>query len=312
MVPFTYKMVDLGGIDLAEVNGSVVPGIYNKVSSAMNSCRIAIFCNWKFADIVIAPAHVLISVDETGGFLVNDLISVSQDDTVKLIGVVPEPVLQELSVNANGQYLPPEGVDGFSPVNVNVPDIPPVVEELSVTENGIYVPEAGVDGFSRVNVNVPDIPPVVEELNVTENGVYIPDAGVDGFSRVSVDVSGSAGKKDPIHFDASNGYVSGPTFYYSPSDGLAYDVYQVTAGRKYAFMLGQSVGNRFRVAFFTTDPYYATSDVNGTPIFETNTPSAYESALYSVTTNGYVVVFKSNTGSKNIPSYCIDLIETIS
>ena len=312
MVPSTYKMVDLDGIDLAEVNGSVVPGIYNKVSSSMNSCRIAIFCNWKFADIVIAPAHVLISVDETGGFLVNDLIAISQDDTVKLIGVVPEPVLQELNVTANGEYLPPEGVDGFSKVNANVPDIPPVVEELSVTENGVYTPSSGVDGFSRVNVNVPDIPPVVEELNVTENGVYIPEAGVDGFSRVSVDVPAPGGKKDPIHFDASNGYVSGPVFYYSPSDGLAYDVYQVTAGRKYVFMLGQSVGNRFRVAFFTTDPYYATSDVSGTSILENNSPAAYELAIYNAPLNGYVVLFKSNSGAKNISSYCIDLIEFIS
>ena len=278
MVPSTYKMVDLDGIDLAEINGSVVPGIYNKVSSAMNSCRIAIFCNWKFADIVIAPAHVLISVDETGGFLVNDLIAVSQDDTVKLIGVVPEPVLQELNAIENGEYLPPEGVDGFSPVNVNVPDIPPVVEELNVTENGVYVPEAGVDGFSRVSVAVP----------------------------------APGGKKDPIHFDVDNGYISGTYFVYEPNDAYAYDVFQVVAGRAYVFMLGQTVSNRFRVAYFSTDPYYATAQLTGTQITSVNDPSAYACIFYNATSNGYVAVFKSNTGAKNIQSYCIDLIEFIS
>jgi len=247
MVPSTYKMVDLGGIDLAEVNGSVVPGIYNKVSSAMNSCRIAIFCNWKFAGIVIAPAHVLISVDETGGFLVNDLIAISQDDAVKLIGVVPEPVVQELSVTENGEYLPPEGVDGFSPVNVNVPDIPPVVEELSVTENGVYVPEAGVDGFSRVSVDVPT--PVVV------NPYIVP--AYEGLSYM---------------YPAPNGYA-----YHSTGNNNYSGFFEVTQG-KYVIFEGEPVSNRFRALFFAGKAF---SD------FEQylNTPATSATQIYQCTLN---------------------------
>lgn len=247
MVPSTYKMVDLGGIDLAEVNGSVVPGIYNKVSSAMNSCRIAIFCNWKFAGIVIAPAHVLISVDETGGFLVNDLIAISQDDTVKLIGVVPEPALKELNATENGEYLPPEGVDGFSPVNVNVPDIPPVVEELSVTENGVYTPEAGVDGFSRVLVDVP-IPTIV-------NPYIVPS--YEGLAYI---------------YPATNGQA-----FHGPSN-MSYDgFFEVTQG-KYVIFEGEPVSNRFRALFFAGKTF---SD------FEQyiNIPSSTPTAIYTSTLN---------------------------
>lgn len=33
-----------------------------------------------------------------------------------------EPVIQPLSVTENGTYTVPEGVDGYGPVNVSVPD----------------------------------------------------------------------------------------------------------------------------------------------------------------------------------------------
>lgn len=286
MVPSTYKMVDLGGIDLAEVNGRVVSGIYNKVSSAMNSCRIAIFCNWKFADIVIAPAHVLISVDETGGFLVNDLISVSQDDTVKLIGVVPEPVLQELSATANGEYVPPEGVDGFSLVNVNVPDIPPVVEELSVTENGVYVPEAGVDGFSRVSVDVP-APTVV-------NPYIVPF--YEGFSYVYPGRDGNA--------------------WHDRSPGTYDGFFEITQGN-YVIFEGEPVSNRFRVLFFagktksdfepyietpassTTQLYTATTNITGTD--ELAGSDLLKRIYFSVSSPGVIIFCTSNTGSTTKP-----------
>lgn len=121
MIPVTYKMVDLDGLDLAEINGGEVPGIYNKIAAAYNTSRFAIMCNWFFAGIVIAPAHVLISQIENG-FLINDLISVKSDDTVEVLGLVPpEPVLVSLNATENGEYLPGEGEDGFSQVNVAVP-----------------------------------------------------------------------------------------------------------------------------------------------------------------------------------------------
>lgn len=138
MIPVTYKMIDLNGLDLAEINGEEVLGIYNKISSAYTTSRFAIMCNWKFADIVLAPAHVLITVDENNNFIINDWILVSQNDTIRLIGVIPEPVLVELTVTENGTYVPATGQDGFSEVNVNL-SIPQPYND-NPTEDGVASP----------------------------------------------------------------------------------------------------------------------------------------------------------------------------
>ena len=132
-----------------------------------------------------------------------------------------EPVVESLSVTENGTYNAPSGVDGYNPVNVNVPQREPVLESLSVTDNGTYTPSAGKDGFDSVDVNVPkehhnvtsksitangvynstgddvwnsvdvNVPsrePVLESLSVTDNGTYTPSTGVDGYNSVSVNV----------------------------------------------------------------------------------------------------------------------------
>ena len=95
------------------------------------------------------------------------------------------PVVEALSVTTNGTYNAPSGVDGYNPVEVNVPQREPVVESLSVTDNGTYTPSAGVDGYNSVEVNVL---PTLESLSVTDNGTYTPSTGKDGFDSVTVDV----------------------------------------------------------------------------------------------------------------------------
>ena len=64
----------------------------------------------------------------------------------------------------------------------------PIVESLSVTSNGIYTASAGIDGFNPVDVDVPSVIPVFESLSVSENGIYTPGTGVDGFNEVGVNV----------------------------------------------------------------------------------------------------------------------------
>jgi len=137
MIPVTYKMIDLDGLDLAEINGGEVPGIYNKIASAYSTSRFAIMCNWFFAGIIISPAHVLISQVENG-FLINDLISVKSDDTVEVLGLAPEPVIEELEVTENGTYYAPAGVNGYSPVIVNVQV--PLPYDSMPSENGTGSP----------------------------------------------------------------------------------------------------------------------------------------------------------------------------
>lgn len=88
-------------------------------------------------------------------------------------------VIRPITITENGKYPAPAGVDGFNPVNVNVPDRyddgysdgenagyeagftagadSVVINPLSVTENGTYhAADYGCKGFDPVNVNVPD------------------------------------------------------------------------------------------------------------------------------------------------------------
>ena len=106
-----------------------------------------------------------------------------------------EAVIQSLSISANGTYTAPSGVDGYSPVVVNVPERVPVVESIDITANGTYTPNEGVDGYNSVNVNVPERVPVVESKEITANGTYTPPQGVDGFNNVIVNVPSSGGGK---------------------------------------------------------------------------------------------------------------------
>lgn len=128
-------------------------------------------------------------------------------------------VITSLTATENGTYIPSSGVDGFAPVEVDVPIPSFITETLNVSENGTYTPGTGIDGFNQVSVevlpllqnktinvngsytadegyyglntiivSVPDVPAVTETLSVTDNGIYIPSVGVDGFSKVTVDV----------------------------------------------------------------------------------------------------------------------------
>ena len=108
--------------------------------------------------------------------------------------------IQPLSVTKNGSYEVPEGVDGYNPVNVNVPS-GAVTEGLSVTSNGTYTPPSGVDGFNPVSVSVPDrynegyadgesaVKAKIQSKSITANGTYYAaDDGLDGFDPINVSV----------------------------------------------------------------------------------------------------------------------------
>lgn len=119
MIPYSYNMVDMGGIDLAEANVTVVEGLYNRLALARNACGDLILFNWKFADIEIAPAACS-TIDVGTSILINGSVQVTEQDEVSIPSIIPAPVISTLQVTENGEYAAPVGVDGYSPVIVNV------------------------------------------------------------------------------------------------------------------------------------------------------------------------------------------------
>lgn len=106
-------------------------------------------------------------------------------------GAPANPVIEALSVTENGTYNAPEGVDGYSPVSVNVPIPEGYIQPTgtkTITENGKH----DVETFKEVEVNVPIpegyiIPSGTK--NITENGEH----DVTEFAKVNVNVPTSGG-----------------------------------------------------------------------------------------------------------------------
>ena len=75
------------------------------------------------------------------------------NELLEMANGLSEPAIEPLAVTKNGTYTAPEGVDGYSPITVDVP-VPDgyIVPsgELEVTENGIH----DVTEYATVNVNV--------------------------------------------------------------------------------------------------------------------------------------------------------------
>lgn len=134
-----------------------------------------------------------------------------------------EPVIESKTITENGSYTAPEGVDGYSPVVVNVPSDEPVIESKTITENGTYTPEIGVDGFAPVVVNVQSSAPVIESKNITENGTYTVPEGVDGYSPVTVNVPQLTTRT--LQLELTNN-VSHQMYY--PESGEAFNVVDVS------------------------------------------------------------------------------------
>ena len=158
MIPFSsdftyvYNMVDMDGIDLADVRGHTYSGLYLKILQAVNETLTVVLYNWRCAKILLPPAYVFIVIGDNK-LILNDVIIVNSDDTVEIPSMGGNPRILSLSVLENGVYNAPEGVDGYDPVTVEVPD--PVIQSLRATENGSYNVPEGVDGYNPVTVDVP-------------------------------------------------------------------------------------------------------------------------------------------------------------
>lgn len=95
------------------------------------------------------------------------------------------------------------------------------------------------------------------------------------------------------------GYVANGTYYYNPSDtNQRMDIYQVDSNKLYLIRLGSTVSNRFRVMFTNTDVTQVTSNVTGTAIYNTDSPTAYINRGFTTTSSGYILVYKSGNGTE--------------
>lgn len=158
MVPDKFNMVDMGGIDLIMMQGEEVPGLYDALVESITQCSYQCLYNWMFDGITIPPTYVRMEVDaETGNVKINEGVEVTDEDVIQIYSIEPGPVDPEiipLLAEENGVYNVPIGIDGFSPVTVDVPIYVPVINPITITENGVYSVPTGVDGYSPVTVNV--------------------------------------------------------------------------------------------------------------------------------------------------------------
>lgn len=116
-------------------------------------------------------------------------------------GEVVDPVIEPLEITENGTYTAPEGVDGYSPVTVNVPIPDGYIQpsgELEIVANGEY----DVTEKASVVVVVPEREIVLQDKEITENGTYTADDGYDGLGQVVVNVAGGG----PTEPDPSEQY----------------------------------------------------------------------------------------------------------
>lgn len=105
-------------------------------------------------------------------------------------GATPaNPIIKPLTVTTNGTYTAPDGVDGYSPVNVNVPIPDGYIKPsgtLNITENGTY----DVTEKASAVVSIPEREIVLQNKTIEANGTYSADKGYDGLGQVTVNVTG--------------------------------------------------------------------------------------------------------------------------
>ena len=100
--------------------------------------------------------------------------------------------IQPLTVTQNGRYDAPAGVDGFNPVDVNVPD-----RYDEGYKDGYD--EGSKDGYDKGHADgEAAVKAKIQSKTITKNGTYYAaDDGLDGFDPVNVNVNVSGGFKLP-------------------------------------------------------------------------------------------------------------------
>lgn len=121
-----------------------------------------------------------------------------------------------------------------------------------------------------------------------------------------VGVTLNGGKMVPDVYDYNSGYIASGVWHYENPTNTYVDIYRVVSGHSYYFCLGGTVGSRFRSMFTTTDVTQTTDTITGTEIKSLNNPSPYESAIFTASANGYILIAKDNVGVSGLKTYMYD------
>lgn len=189
-----------------------------------------------------------------------------------------EPTIVSLAVTENGEYTAPEGVDGYSPILV---DVDPHLTNLVATENGTYRAEdyAPFEGFENVVVNVPPVEPSIKVGSEFD------------FSQAEYDLVRSMPNEDPLKnallvgytynasYDStnsevswSNGYGSwSPDYYLAPYkdydievDMGPFDSSTTLSGTKQIIGLCKDGTNGLRFVWNSSNEYFQIINDSGT------------------------------------------------
>lgn len=123
----------------------------------------------------------------------------------------------------------------------------------------------------------------------------------DAIAAIPSGGGGTSAVLQPINRNIRTGWVGSGTWYYNrPDDALSADIYLLDGGHHYVVGLGSPVGNRFRVAYFSTNPANATTNLSGTAVgTDANDPTAFQvkPVFTAQSSMRYLAVFKSNNGT---------------
>lgn len=112
-------------------------------------------------------------------------------------GTVEPPNIQPLNISANGTYTVPDGVDGYNPVTVNVPEKTIALQEKSVSPTKSVqsvTADNGYDGLGKVTVDAIPASYIAPSgtKTITQNGTH----DVKQYASVNVNVPASGGSID--------------------------------------------------------------------------------------------------------------------